>query len=553
MPDQRSIVRRSRLVFPGATLAFLAGMQAQAQILEQSVSLQPGWNAVFLEVEPEPDEISVVFAGAPVRSIWLNEPTLSMGPAADCPDEGEVGCPITTPVAWQVWYPPENPAHVIGALRTLRGGRAYLIEAADAATVTLRGIPTSARTSWRQGFNLAGFHVTRDAGAAPAFAAFLSGSPAHADASIFELKPDGSLRRVEDPTTSRIAAGRAYWVESKRNAVYDGPIRIDAASLRGIEFSGAATQHALVLENLTGGSVRAQVAPVGISSGGASSGGGTTPLVWRETQPDGTPLWRPLERLSLDLSGRDETGAGRTLRLAVRGDDLRDLGGGDGRGGVLSVSDGAGFVRYIPVGTRGDDQNGLWVGNVSVTHVRSLTTGEPNPTPTGSAFDFRVIIHRSSTGYRLLRDVVLAYQRDAQEYALVTSECPELLDAEQVSPRISSANFSFDGTIALTGDFDAALTTAAPIVVDANDAVNPFRHAYNPIHGVGWDVERTPTLTFDDDGGGDPNWGVTWLSGDYAETVLILDPSDPNGRIVLEVAGRFELRRVSNLPRLCGS
>lgn len=552
MSDQRSIVRRSRVVFPGVALAFLAGMQAQGQILEQPISLQPGWNAVFLELDPEPDEISAVFAGAPIRSVWLNEPTLSMGPAADCPDEGEVGCPVTTPAAWQVWYAPDHPAHVIGTLRSLRGGRAYLIESAGAATLTLRGVPTSVRTSWRQGFNLAGFHVTRDAGAAPAFAAFLSGSPAHADASIFELKPDGSLRRVEDTATSRIAAGRAYWVESKRNAVYDGPIRIDAASLRGLEFSGASTQHSLVLENLTGGPVRAQVAPVAVSSGGASSEQGAAPLVWRETQPDGTPLWKPLERLSLDLSGRDETGAGRTLRLAVRGDDLRNL-GGDGGGGVLSVSDGAGFVRYIPVGTRGDDQNGLWVGNVSVTHVRALTTGEANPTPTGSSFDFRVIIHRSPTGYRLLRDVVLAYQRDAQEYALVTSECPELLDAGQVSPRISSANFSFDGTIALTGGFDAELTTSAPVVVDANDALNPFRHAYNPIHATGWDIERTPTLTFDDDGGGDPNWGVTWLAGDYAETVLILDPSDPNGRIVLEVAGRFELRRVSNLPRLCGS
>ena len=36
----------------------------------QTFELQPGWNAVFLEVRPEPNDAASVFGGLPLASAW---------------------------------------------------------------------------------------------------------------------------------------------------------------------------------------------------------------------------------------------------------------------------------------------------------------------------------------------------------------------------------------------------------------------------------------------------------------------------------------------------
>ena len=41
-----------------------------AQWVTQSITLNPGWNAVFLEVQPANPDCDAVFAGIPVESVW---------------------------------------------------------------------------------------------------------------------------------------------------------------------------------------------------------------------------------------------------------------------------------------------------------------------------------------------------------------------------------------------------------------------------------------------------------------------------------------------------
>src|SRR5580765_2794861 len=41
-----------------------------AQWTTQTITLNPGWNAVFLEVQPANDDCDVVFQGVPVESVW---------------------------------------------------------------------------------------------------------------------------------------------------------------------------------------------------------------------------------------------------------------------------------------------------------------------------------------------------------------------------------------------------------------------------------------------------------------------------------------------------
>ena len=66
MLPSRTISRTTLLI-----IALLAGTWSSfGQWTTQTISLQPGWNAVFLEIQPEPSESDAVFAGLPVESVW---------------------------------------------------------------------------------------------------------------------------------------------------------------------------------------------------------------------------------------------------------------------------------------------------------------------------------------------------------------------------------------------------------------------------------------------------------------------------------------------------
>ena len=58
----------------GTSLVFVAVLLipkvSEAQWRTQTIQLQPGWNAVHLEVQPEPRILDEVFAGLPVESVW---------------------------------------------------------------------------------------------------------------------------------------------------------------------------------------------------------------------------------------------------------------------------------------------------------------------------------------------------------------------------------------------------------------------------------------------------------------------------------------------------
>ena len=57
----------------GMALAMLA-LTARPQNYTQTFTLQPGWNSLWLEVQPENNDASVVFAGLPLESAWTSSP-----------------------------------------------------------------------------------------------------------------------------------------------------------------------------------------------------------------------------------------------------------------------------------------------------------------------------------------------------------------------------------------------------------------------------------------------------------------------------------------------
>jgi len=186
--------------------------------------------------------------------------------------------------------------------------------------------------------------------------------------------------------------------------------------------------------------------------------------------------------------------------------------------------------------------------------------------PAPGGFAFPILIHLNSAGqYRMLTEVTLLFSpgdsktQTPGQYVLATPACGSACDAlsagsiqdgEPFARRISSAAFAFDGDLDLTGDFGTSLFGQTALAGDHR--LNPFRHKYHPDHdcdsvGECFDVVRDFTFSFSSEppvGQNPAGWGEMFLGGEYAETLTGLH------RNPIAVAGRFELRRVSNVPEL---
>src|SRR5437867_7686304 len=69
--DCRHHFVRSFILHISYLLTFLGVLcPCYAQWTTQTITLNPGWNAVYLEVEPASPDCDALFAGLPVESVW---------------------------------------------------------------------------------------------------------------------------------------------------------------------------------------------------------------------------------------------------------------------------------------------------------------------------------------------------------------------------------------------------------------------------------------------------------------------------------------------------
>jgi len=208
------ISRRVRTVF---TLALVDCFLISADAADQRIILSPGWNAVFLEVQPVNDAPETIFAGQPVEmcAAWL--PT-----AAKVDSLIDLSALPKKSAEWHVWQPADSPSAFLNNLRSVKARQALLIKATAAATFTVSGEPVFERRSWvAPSFNFTGFDV--DPEAPPTFARFFDGSRAHAALKIFKMVA-GKWQPVAGSET--IQRGRAYWVWCNEGSDFQGPVDV---------------------------------------------------------------------------------------------------------------------------------------------------------------------------------------------------------------------------------------------------------------------------------------------------------------------------------------
>ena len=591
--DTRMSSTSRSLAMVGAGVLAAAFYSAPLQAVPEATQtfvLQPGWNAIYLEVRPEPNDTETVFGGLPLASAWAWNPAYPKPEFIEDPTEELIQSP-----AWQGYFPRPRPESVLTNLFAVQSNRAYLlkIDGDQPVTWTVRGRPEIRDTRWvPDSFNLVGFPV--DPAIPPTFASYLAPSAAHAGQAVFRLV-GGAWQQV-NPASTSIRSGESYWVYCKGPSDYSGPIAISLDTGSELTFGSALGRAEIRIRNLASSPASVRLTQI--------LGPSALPMKIFRFDPDtGQISWPSLPAQHVEnVGGRGELLIELAPNRAAFSTDVADQ--------ILEVKDGFGFKRSIAISaktafappefalrrarevglteravaaTPANRYAGLWVGTARVRAVSQAQQGSLEPTPVKDEFGVRMIIHVDGSGVvRLLKEVIQLWIEGTRvpdpetpgfftvdepgHYVLVTKESlissfdgAALRDGEPVGLRVSTVGYDFPQEfLPMTGTFAPGGTVSVGLVIDSQSPTNPFLHRYHPDHDnldvrfAGFREEAYPVsrtisleLTPTDPLGIDrPGSNDSQVSGTYRETLSGLHRND------IAVEGYFDLRRVSGRPFL---
>ena len=527
MKNEFSSVTRGLFV---VALFFVMTFSASAQWATQAIQLRPGWNAVFLELQPEPREIDSVFAGVPVESVWrwnrrFNPVEFIQDPTSLVPAQPD----------WLVFFPTTHPLASQSTLFSVDGCQAYLIKLPDNAaqtTWTITGRVMTRKIEWlSDSFNFVGQILP--ANNPPTFQTFFNGSAAHNNQAVYRLTPQGTWQQV--PSTTAMQRGEAFWIRCNGQSDFQGPLSVTLPQQSGLDYGRVLVEQTFTIKN---SSVFAKTVHLrrldsaNPPSDSTSALAGEVPLnYWKNATATEPPQWVPVPAV---ISSTLEPGQEWEVRLevkrtamtpaAARTADSRQLSAKAAAPApqiyqsILEVTEAGNSARAaIPVRAEGlqgggagapHARAGLWVGNVEITHVSQPASFNPtNPLPTAAPFQFRLLVHVDENGQaRLLQKVLQMWKSGAYrtnesgirevsrpgQFVLVTDDRlissfggSALRDGEPVARRFSSAAFAFKEPIGMIGQGDFGVEGGeflCSVVLNYDDPLNPFRHTYHPDH-----------------------------------------------------------------------
>ncbi len=542
-------------------LAALFVAPAVAQNAAQPIPLKPGWNSVWLTVDPSNPDPAAVFNVAGITQVWAWFPTERPVQFVENPAAMRFNAP-----GWRFWMPTGQPQAFLSNLGAVQARRAYLVKygGTTPTTFTVSGTASNFRPlKWRaDSFNLFGFDVDPQIGGGPA-GLFFSTSDAHAGQPAYRLDPNGTW--VALTASSPVEYGKAYWVFSKGPSSFNGPVAITLVS-GDLDFGEVAEEKTIILAN-----------PSPFDNTVTFANPDNFPLVAAGT--DGLTAkttWADASGLSVTVPA----GAERKVRFGVR------------RAGVTGE-----LVRVVNVNAPGlslpirarvvvpaivstAPSAGLWAGTVTLSKVNDVNAANPTqPLDTPAALDLRLLVHVDAAGQaRLLKQVTLLRQNRptglTSNFVLVTDDRritdfkgATLKDGKSFGYRLSSVGYDFAGSeLPLLGVFGSALT--GQIVVGRALPTNPMKHKYHPDHDdldarfnplpdpapsnstrdqdEVWNITRDLSLTFDPPPADDlaPAAGYSRYTGTYRETLGGLH------RQPLYLQGTFTLKRVNPIATL---
>jgi hypothetical protein len=318
------------LIIAAAAMIFSWSDSHAASEVTQSFSLHPGWNAIYLEVQPDPSDTETVFSELEnLESVWAWLDTHSTAEFIRDPDEGLWNQP-----GWGVYHTaPER--QFLNSLHAVIAGWTYLIKLAGDEDVSFQvtGIPSIKKTEWNpDAFNLVGFHVNPSN--SPFFANFFSASSAHSTLTIYKFSAtSGKWEFVDNPASVEVDSGEAYWIYSEGSSSYQGLLDIDLPLLGGLNFGQYADTLTIALHNVSDAAMTVAIEPL-------SADISLTYRTYNSTL--GAYEWPPLEQMpDITLAA----GTQQSVKISVRRADLQT----DQADSVVQISSSTGTRLLVPV------------------------------------------------------------------------------------------------------------------------------------------------------------------------------------------------------------
>jgi len=309
----------------------------EAAMRTQTLALNAGWNAIWLEVAPEADSPSTLFNGKPIDMVAAY--TL---PVSEAQFAKNNAVNMQSLAGWNVWYAPHRADASLSRLGRLSANSGYLVHALEATTLSIRGEVICEHVRWTPNrFSFVGFSVAGSG--APTFKQFFQGSPAHNHNKIYRLL-NGTWRQVLQPDAETLRSGEAFWIYSEGSSTYQGPLSVKANSSLGLVL-GDSVKGNIVFRNVS-------PHPLAFSLEQVTTEGGT-----------GVPLAAVFSVLTSNALGRVDApvdfpdgawrqefpafqpGGGLTLPVVLR---MKDVQPGS-YSGLLKVTTDLGTETWLPV------------------------------------------------------------------------------------------------------------------------------------------------------------------------------------------------------------
>ncbi len=351
-------------------------------VLTQVFTLQAGWNAIYLGVEPinpspvvngvhELSTLEAAFAdlaaSGALESVWAyNQPVSHKDYIID-PGEGLWDAP-----GWER-YIPDNVTGLDGAsqgflsnLFTLHANTAYLVKLKDGASGTLQvtGKPVVGHHRWAlAAYNLAGFPLLPGAGAT--VATLKAASPI---TEIRALTSDGKWAVLADSVALQDGQGYlVYYTDPGVNGKQDftAPLDLQVVLGDGLTFMAGSQgkRQTFDLENRTGNTATVTLTATNATIALRRVDDSTTPETSLPlTPPNNTLTLDPhgAKRIILEVNAADQPAAGEAL-LDIRSQAL-------------------GIRWLVPMTAAPGSYDGLWAGEVVVNEVSEARLGSTNST-----------------------------------------------------------------------------------------------------------------------------------------------------------------------------
>jgi hypothetical protein len=552
---------------------------------QQTITLKPGWNAIYVELEPIENQITDVFSGIPVESVWRWLPKDIGKDFVVDPAEG-----LLSVEGWYGYFPEPRPEAFLSNLYTISANTPYLVKLDGNMdkTITISGKPVLRKKKWTtNGYTLIGFPFVE--GSEPSFGDFFATSEAHNDQPIYRLTQQGQWQVVADPYTSVMKAGESYWVYTEGTSQFQGLINVTVEQGESIEYRAAFTEIDIILTNLSD-------VPNYMSINRVN--GNSMPMKFLNVDPEtGEEAWPNLPNVKVY---EVQPGEDRIVTLAVdRANFLEErmeqvLSVTNEQGGKVMIHSGANTIQPLAIPARlsknlnlrgggsMEGYAGLWIGTARIRGVSESQRGGVTPEAVGKPFSIRVLMHVDATGQvKLIKNVVQMWQDGTYStsssnpdyvevdipgyYVLLTDDSliPNYSgitrrNGQSAGVRYSTIGYDYVGNdMLMNGEFALNNSVSASLLIDPEMPTNPFRHKFHPDHDnldaqylnfkqEAFQVTRemefffTPNNPKYPDVADPPGWGVEEMGGIFRETLIGLHKN------AIFVEGDFRLKRIAS-------